>query len=74
MKYVTLGYDEAHKVVDTNRFLNWDGFTITTWRKDPAGYSDRRGEFHRGSWGITFRYPLRADGTWKVPENYVRIK
>lgn len=72
MKYVTLSHDEAHTVVEANRFLKWDGYDITTWRKDPAGYYDRRGEFQRGSWGITFRYPLRDDGTWKVPANYVR--
>lgn len=71
MKYVLLDYDEAHATVAENRFLRWNGWDIVTWRKDAAGYYDQRGEF-RGTWGITFRYPLRDDGKWRIPVNYVR--
>jgi hypothetical protein len=72
MKYVMVDHDQAHEAVQNNRFLNWDGWDITTWRKDAAGYYDVRGEFKSGSWGITFRYPLRSDGMWRIPVNYVR--
>lgn len=71
MKYVTLDYDAAHKVVNGNRFLKWRGWDIVTWRKDASGYTDRRGTFENGSWGIQFIYPLRSDGTWRVPLQYV---
>ena len=71
MKYKTLDYDEAHKIVEGNRFLRWDGWDIVTWRKDASGFMDTRGKFNRGAWGIEFRYPVRDDGTWKVPFAYV---
>ena len=45
-----------------------------TWRKDPRGFSDKRGKFISGAWGILFKYPVATDGTWKVPENYVNFK
>lgn len=71
MKFQTLDYDTAHKVVEGNRFLRWDGYDIVTWRKDENGWLDRRGKFMRNAWGIEFRYPLQDNGTWKVPTSYV---
>lgn len=71
MKFQELDHDKAHAVVNGNRFLEWDGYTIVTWRKDPRGYSDRRGEFRNGSWGLAFRYPVSDKGTWSVPASYV---
>ena len=72
MKFVEVDYEEAHDIVTRNRFLEWDGWDIVTWRKDPRGYSDRRGAFRRGDWGILFRYRPQKSGTWSIPENYVR--
>lgn len=71
MKYEILDYNAAHATVEGNRFLNWDGWDIVTWKPNPKGYSDKRGSFRRGKWGIEFRYPLRNDGTWRVPDTYV---
>ncbi len=71
MKYVQVDYDTAHNIVDNNQFLSWDGWDITTKRKSPNGYSDKRGVFADGEWWLQFRYPLRDDGTWKVPDIYV---
>lgn len=71
MKYDVLDYDSAHAVVDGNRFLEWDGYDIVTWRKDASGWMDPRGQFKNGVWGIQFRYSLRDDGTWRIPRPYV---
>lgn len=77
MQFTNLNYDQAHRVVSRNRFLRWDGWDITTWRADAAGFMDTRGKFmpgkngKAGRWGIEFRYPVRADGTWSIPTNYV---
>jgi len=71
MIYSTLSYDEAHKIVESNRFLEWDGWSINTWRADPKGFSDVRGEFRDGQWCIIFRYPVKTDGTWSIPNSYV---
>ena len=71
MKYVKLTYDEAHRLVEANKFLEWDGWDIKTWRQDPNGFSDTRGEFRNGKWGIKFTYAVRKDGTWSVPVSYV---
>lgn len=72
MKYVTLDYDTAHAVVEQNRFLSWDGYDIVTRRKSPNGFSDKRGRFVNNEWWIEFRYPLRNDGSWKVPDIYAK--
>jgi hypothetical protein len=73
MKSVVLNFEEVHEVVERNRFLEWDGWDVVTWRRDPRGYADRRGSF-RAAWGILFRYPVQADGTWKVPVAYVTAR
>lgn len=73
MKLTSLDYDAAHDIVARNKFLSWDGWDIVTWRKDPRGYSDRRGKFINGSWGILFRYKVQRDGTWRIPSNYVNF-
>lgn len=70
MKFLTLGYDEAHDLVESNRFLSWDGWDIVTRRKSDAAWADKRGVFVDGQWWLQFRYPLRSDGTWGVPDIY----
>lgn len=71
MKFISLNYDDAHKVVDSNRFLNWDGWDIVTRRKSPGAWMDKRGIFADGQWWLQFRYPVRSNGTWEVPDIYV---
>lgn len=71
MEYASITLDEAEAVVSRNRFLSWDGWTITTWRKDERGEYDRRGQRRRGKWGILFRYPVQNDGTYRIPQSYV---
>lgn len=72
MKYDILNYDEAHSLVARNRFLRWDGYDIVTFKPNPKGFIDRRGQYRKGVWGIEFRYPLKDNGTWSVPESYAR--
>jgi hypothetical protein len=72
MKFESLDYEEVHDIVDRNKFLAWDGYTVTTWRRDPRGYSDKRGQFRNGEWGFLFSYPCGPDGKWNIPESYVR--
>jgi hypothetical protein len=71
MKYAVVDYASAHEIVERNMFLEWDGWDITTRRKSENGFSDKRGVFKNGEWWLQFRYPLRNDGTWKIPEIYV---
>jgi hypothetical protein len=70
MIYNVADYDTAHKIVEDNKFLEWDGYDITTWRKNPGALMDRRGAFRDGAWGLLYRYPLQDDGTWNIPEIY----
>lgn len=71
MNYKTLDYDAAHDLVAKNRFLRWEGWNIVTWKPNPRGYTDKRGQFRNGSWGIQYTYPLRSDGSWRIPDTYV---
>lgn len=66
----TLDYDKAHKVVQTNRGLYWEGWDIIAWNRNPNGATNQNGKFLNGKWGITKRFPLRDNGTWEVPNRY----
>jgi len=64
-----LDYDEAHQVVEAYTDLCWDGWDIVSWVRNPNGATNIRGEFRDG-WGISKRFPLKPDGTWRVPDKY----
>jgi hypothetical protein len=65
-----LDYEQAHNVVEANRSLYWDGWDIVSWVRNPNGATNIKGKFRNGKWGISRRYSLNSDGTWKVPNKY----
>ena len=67
-----LNYEAAHKVVDANYNLYWDGWDIKSWRRDHKGFFNKQGIFKNGNWGIVECFAMEDDGTWKVPDKYVK--
>jgi len=65
-----LDYSEAHKIVQANRNLNWDGWDIVSWVRNPNGATNIHGEFRNGRWGVSRRFTMNDDGTWVVPNKY----
>lgn len=71
MKFSDVDYNTAHKIVDSNKNLSWNGWTIIEWKKNPDGYWNKFGSFRNGSWGVERKMPVQDNGTWRVPVKYV---
>lgn len=69
-KTVSIGYDSAHEIVDANKSLFWDGWTIIEWTKGAGAQFAKNGMYRNGMWGFANRYEPSAEG-WKVPVKYV---
>lgn len=68
---ISINYEQAHSVVQNNKFLHWDGWDIVDFKYDPSAEYDKRGSRYNGRWGFEKRYSPGAEG-WKVPKRYVR--
>ena len=71
MKMVNINYNTAHRIVDKNADLFWNGWTISEWKKNPDGYFKTNGLFKNNSWGIKKDFLIKEDGTWDVPAKYM---
>lgn len=70
MNQVSIDYDTAHKIVDKNINLFWDGWTIVDWKPLRDGIYKKNGMFRNNKWGVSRRYESGNNG-WKVPAKYV---
>lgn len=68
---ITINYEQAHRVVENNKFLHWDGWDIVDFKLDSAAEYDKRGSRYKGRWGFEKRFTPDRNG-WKVPQRYVR--
>jgi hypothetical protein len=65
-----IDYDTAHKIVDEQSNLFWDGWTIMDWKPSRDAFYKKNGMFRNGRWGTVKRYFPGING-WKVPVKYV---
>ena len=72
MSNTFIDYDTAHKIVESNNNLFWNGWDIIDWKANPDGFYKKNGMFLNGRWGITRKYSPGSNG-WKVPSKYVGI-
>lgn len=54
--------------------VSWDGYTLVFFRKNPNGFTDRKGAFRGGRWGILTRVDCDSNGIWNVPVKSVAIR
>lgn len=47
-----LNLDAAERFVAGFPNAKWDGWNIEIFKPTPAGYSNRRGAFRNGTWGL----------------------
>lgn len=69
---MVLDYDKAHRAVKVNSNLYWDGWDIISFKRDNAAMFKKNGIRHNGVWGIHERFIVGSNGTWEVPDRYVR--
>jgi hypothetical protein len=65
-------YDQAHAWVDSQKNAFWDKWDIVVWNRNHNGATNKNGLFRNGVWGIANRFTLNEDGTWRIPDKYVR--
>lgn len=64
-------YAYAHKLVDNNYYLSWDGWNIVEFKPNPDAYFMSNGVFKNFSWGTTNVFSITEQG-WDVPKRYAR--
>jgi len=62
---------KMEQVVNNNKFLSWDGWTVVHSKKDPVGWSKTNGAFKNSQWYVQNRYEPTQNG-WDLPSNLVR--
>jgi len=67
----TINYEQAHDIVNNNRSLHWDGWSIIEFKKDNSAEYHQKGSRYNGIWGFAKVYSPDREG-WKVPKKYVR--
>lgn len=64
-------YNYAHKIVDNNKTLSWDGWDIVEFKSTPDAYFMPEGVFKNDKWGTVKTFPITENG-WEIPKRYVR--
>lgn len=64
-------YDYAHKIVEQNSNLKWDGWDIVEYKKSDAAEFNNNGKIVDGQWYATKTFTLTEAG-WEVPNKYAR--
>lgn len=64
-------YNYAHKIVEANKSLSWDGWNIVEFKPNADAFYMQDGIFKNSKWGTVKTFPLTENG-WEVPKRYVR--
>lgn len=64
-------YDYAHKIVDLNKSLSWNGWDIVEFKPNQSAEFKPDGKRVNETWGFVKTFPLTENG-WEVPSRYVR--
>jgi hypothetical protein len=68
---VVTNLDYMESIVSSRHDLEWDGWNVIKYTKDPNGFSSVDGVFRKGMWFKKRVFPLTEKG-WAVPENIGR--
>lgn len=67
-----LDYKAAHRFVDNNPNVRWEGWDMIIFKDSPAAASKVDGRYHNGKWGFESRISVDNDGRWRVPTRNAR--
>jgi hypothetical protein len=68
MKITSL--EKMEEIVENNRALSWDGWTVLHSMTNIDGYASKEGVYVKGKWIVQKRYNLTASG-WEIPNKFV---
>lgn len=63
--------EQMEKIVQSNKQLLWDGWTVIHSVQNPTAWMSRRGAYLKGKWHIQKRYEPGPLG-WEIPDKLVR--
>lgn len=63
--------EKMERIVENNKFLSWDGWTVLENRTKENGIMSNEGKLVNGRWIVQKRYEVTADG-WEIPNKLVR--
>lgn len=59
-----LDYAAVHRFVEGYPNASWNGWTLEIFKPTPAGYTNKRGVFRNGQWGLLTTVSPDDKGTW----------
>jgi hypothetical protein len=76
MSRMVLDYDAAHDFVNTQakrgNDVRWEGWDMVFFKPTPYGFSNPKGAFRKGRWGMELRISADSTGSWVVPAKNVK--
>jgi hypothetical protein len=63
--------EKMETIVDNNKFLSWDGWTVIELRKSAMAWMKPNAKFINNEWYTANRFDANADG-WNVPASLVK--
>lgn len=76
MATLSLDFSGAHKFVrEQRRFgsdVRWDNYDIVFWKPTHHGFTNKKGAYRNGRWGMESRVVVSEQGTWEVPNKNVK--
>ena len=67
------GVDLLRKKATTSSLeIFWDNYDLIFWKKNNIGFTDKKGMFRKGAWGIATRLEMTNNGTWILNKKYVK--
>ena len=63
--------DQMEAIVETNKSLSWDGWTVVDSKQDPTAYTKTNGAYINSQWHVQKRYEPMENG-WDIPNKYMR--
>ena len=69
MKFINVNYDDAHRIVESNKNLIWDGWNIIEYKYDTEAIYSPNARRINGKWASIKIYKPYKNG-WSVPNRY----
>lgn len=71
-----LNFSQAHKFVREQRRLGndvrWENYDMVFWKPTHYGYTNKKGAYRNGRWGMESRVVVSDNGTWTVNSKNVK--
>lgn len=76
MATLSLDLSAAHKFVREQRRLGtdvrWENYDMVFWKPTHHGFTNKKGAYRNGRWGMESRVIVSEQGTWEVPSKNVK--